>query len=277
MKPLWKGAISFGLVNIPVGLYSATQRTRTIDLTLLRDSDHSRIRYKKVAEADGREVPLEHIVKGYEYERNRYVALSREDFARVQIKSNQLVDIQEFVQSSDIDPRLYDTPYFLAPEKGGDKAFVLLRQALEQTGLAGVAKVVIRPPREHLALLKPLDGLLLLQTLHFADELRNSAELRPPQAELANQELDMAVSLINTMTAKWKPGEFHDEYRAALLQLVEEKVRTGGKAVRAPKAAPAAKGQIIDLVDLLQQSLGKTGQAPARKAPRRSPPRRKAA
>src|SRR5512138_200717 len=172
MRPLWKGSISFGLVNIPVGLYSAINRQKTIDLDLLRDSDHSRIRYKKVAEADGEEVPLEHIVKGYEYEKGSYVVLKPEDFQRVQIKTNQTVDIKEFVNLADIQPRFFDQPYFLAPEKNGAKAYVLLKTALEKTGLAGIAKVVIRPPREHLALLKPLDGVLMLETLHFADELR---------------------------------------------------------------------------------------------------------
>ncbi len=163
MRPLWKGSISFGLVNIPVGLYSAINRQEAIDLDLLRDSDHSRIRYRKVAEADGQEVPLEHIVKGYEYEKGSYVVLKPQDFERVEIKSSQMVDIKEFVKLDDIDPRFFNQPYFLAPEKNGTKAYVLLKTALEKTGLAGVAKVVIRPPREHLALLKPVDGILLLE------------------------------------------------------------------------------------------------------------------
>src|SRR5579859_1024810 len=160
MRPLWKGTISFGLVSIPVGLYSAVQPRATIDLDLLRDSDLSRIRYRKVAEADGKEVPKEHIVKGYEYEKGRYVVLNEEDFKRVDIKSTQTVDIQEFVNLAEIDPRFFDQPYFLAPERAGAKAYVLLRTALEQTGLVGISKVVIRPPREHLAALKPLAGVL---------------------------------------------------------------------------------------------------------------------
>ena len=129
MRPLWKGAISFGLVNIPVGLYSAIQHRATVDLDLLRDSDHSQIRYKKVSEADGKEVSKEHIVKGYEYERGRYVVLAPDDFQRVQIKSNQTVDIREFVKLADIEPQFFDTPYFLAPEKGGGKAYVRAMQA----------------------------------------------------------------------------------------------------------------------------------------------------
>ena len=259
MRPLWKGAISFGLVNIPVGLYSATNRQRTIDLDMLRDSDHSRIRYKKVAEADGKEVPLEHIVKGYEYEKGNYVVLKPEDFARVQIKSNQTVDIKEFVNLKDIDPRFFDQPYFLAPEKNGAKAYVLLKTALEKTGLAGIAKVVIRPPREHLALLKPIDGVLMLETLHFADELRSPAELPKPHAEIGQKELDMALSLVNTMADEWDPAKFHDEYHEALMQIIEQKINAGSKSLPAAKGQAKGPDKIIDLVDLLQESLGKKG------------------
>jgi DNA end-binding protein Ku len=258
MRPIWKGSISFGLVNIPVGLYSATNREKSIDLDMLRDSDHSRIRYKKVAEADGKEVPLEHIVKGYEYEKGNYVVLTPDDFQRVQIKSNQTIDIREFVKLEDIDPRFFDQPYFLAPEKNGAKAYVLLKTALEKTGLAGVAKVVIRPPREHLAVLKSLDGLLMLETMHFADELRDPAELPKPQAEVGQKELDMALSLVNTMADEWDPAKYQDEYRGSLMEIIDKKVKAGGKGLPAPKGQPKGPERIIDLVDLLQESLGQT-------------------
>src|SRR3954469_9021307 len=185
MRPLWKGTISFGLVSIPVGLYSGTKQSATIDLDLLRDTDQSHIRYKKVAEADGKEVPAEHIVKGYEYEKGKYVILTPEDYQRVAIKSNQTVDIREFVNLADVEPQYFDTPYYLAPEKGGAKAYSLLHSVLVETGLAGVAKVVIRPPREHLAILKPYEDILILETMHFADELRDPAELKPPAASVA--------------------------------------------------------------------------------------------
>jgi len=243
-----------------VGLYPATSQKARLDLDLLRDTDHSHIRYKKVAEADGKEVPREHIVKGYEYEKDRYVVLTDEDFKRVQIESNQTVDIREFVKLSDIDPRFFDTPYFLGPLKGGAKAYELLRLALEQSGLAGVAKVVIRPPREHLAVVKPLDGVLVLETLHFADELRDTSEVKPPKAEVGEKELDMALTLVKTMTDKWNPEKYHDEYRESLIKVIEEKVKTGGKALPAPKSkGPPAQTGVIDLVSLLQQSLGRSG------------------
>ena len=276
MRPLWKGAISFGLVNIPVGLYPATSRSPTVDLDLLRDSDHSRIRYKKVAEADGQEVPKEHIVKGYQYEKDRYVVLEPADFAQVQIKSNQTVDIKEFVKLDSVDPRYFDQPYFLIPEKRGAKAYVLLRTALEQTGLAGVAKVVIRPPREHLALLKPLDGVLVMETLHFADELRDPKELETPSASVAQKELDMAISLVKTMTDKWKPDKYHDEYRDSLMTVIEAKIKTGGKKQPVSKRQEKAPDKIIDLVSLLQESIGRDKSRKPKRA-RHAMPQRKAA
>ncbi len=259
MRPLWKGSISFGLVNIPVGLYPATSRTSTIDLDLLRDSDHSRIQYRKVAAEDGKEVPKEHIVKGYEYERGQYVVLTPADFERVQIKSNQMVDIREFVNADDVEPRFYDTPYFLAPEKGGAKAYVLLRTALEKSRLAGVAKVVIRPPREHLALVRPLSKVIMMQTLHFKDELREPGELEIPEAQVGEKELDMAMSLVKTMSGEWDSAKYHDEYREHLMKLIEEKIASGERELPAPKGRKAAPaGKVIDLVSLLQQSIGQT-------------------
>jgi DNA end-binding protein Ku len=278
MRPLWKGSISFGLVNIPIGLYSAVSSKQTVDLDLLRDSDHSRIRYRKVAEADGQEVPSEHIVKGYEYEKGQYVVISPEDFQRVQIKSSQVVEIREFVKVEDVDTRFYQKPYFLAPEKTGARAYVLLRMALEQTGLAGIAKVVIRPPREHLSLLKPLNGLLLLQTLHFADELRDPAQLQIPLAEVGGKELDMALSLVKTMEDKWEPEKYRDEYRDCLMKVIEEKAAAGGKELPAPKPPKAPKeGKVVDLVELLQKSIGQTEKKPSPKKAKSRSPHRKAA
>jgi DNA end-binding protein Ku len=240
MRPLWKGAISFGLVNIPVSLYSATQSKQKVDLAMLRDSDHSRIRYKRVAEADGKEVPWEHIVKGYEYEKGEYVVLEPEDFKRVQLKSNQMVEIKEFVDLEEIDTRYFDEPYFLAPERQGAKAYSLLHDALVQSGKVGIAKVVIRPPREHLAAVRPVDGTLMLELLHFADELRDPKELDIPKAETGKKELDM--------------------------NLIEEKIKAGGKKL-APVKAGEKPTPVIDLVSILQQSIAKAAEGPTRKKP----------
>jgi DNA end-binding protein Ku len=279
MRPLWKGAISFGLVNIPVGLYAAINRKSAVSLELLRDSDHSRIRYKKVAEADGLEVPKEHIVKGFEYEKDNYVVLTNDDLQRVQIKSNQLVEIKEFVKVEEMEPWFFDEPYFLAPEKGGDKAYALLRLVLEKTRLAGVSKVVIRPPREHLALVKSLDGVLVLETMHFANELRDPGELHVPKAQVGEKEVDMALSLVKAMTDRWDSKKYHDEYRESLMQLIEQKLKTGGRKVPAPPTAKGPPGKVIDLVSLLEQSIRKSEKAPKSKPSKRArrAPQRKAA
>lgn len=242
---------------------------------MLRDSDHSRINYKYIAEADGKEVPREHIVKGYEYEKDRFVVLTEDDFKKVDIKSSQVVEIREFVKLADVEPRFFNEPYFLAPAKSGAKAYSLLRATLEQTGLGGVSKVVIRPPREHLALIKALDKMLVLETLHFADELRDAEELPLVEGSVSPKEMQMALSLVKTMTSEWDPEEYRDEYREALLKLIEQKVKAG--AIPAPKRQGApATGKVIDLAELLQKSLGKAEKAP-RKAPRHKPPHRKAA
>lgn len=260
MRPLWKGSISFGLVNIPVTLYPATRSAKKVSFDMLRDSDHSRIHYKRVAEKDGKEVDWSHIVKGYEYEKNRYAVLDEDDFKRISIKSNQMVDIREFVNLSDIDPRFFEEPYFLAPEKGGAKAYTLLREALERSGKAGVAKVVIRPPREHLAVVKPLDGVLMLELMHFADELRDSSELKVPSQSVGQKELDMALSLINNMAGRWEPQKYHDEYREALMDLIAEKIKARGKKLPPPKKlSKSTESKVIDLVSILQESLAQAG------------------
>src|SRR3954470_23352795 len=218
MRAIWKGSISFGLVNIPVGLYSATRSSEQVKFHMLRKGDHSPIKYKRVAEADGKEVPWENIVKGYEYEKGEFVVLDDEDFERVKIASNQTVDIKEFVKLDEIDPMFFDQPYFLAPEKGGDKAYTLLRDALEKSGKVGIAKVVIKT-REHLAAVKPLGKALVLELMHFADELADPNELNLPSIEPGKKELAMAEQLINSMKEKWQPEKWKDEYREAVAKL----------------------------------------------------------
>src|SRR5436190_2397403 len=204
MRPIWKGAISFGLVNIPVGLYSATKSSEKIKFRMLRARDQSPIKYKRVAEADEKEVPWEEIAKGYEYEKGEFVVLTKDDFDKVNVDSNQTVDIREFVDLADIDPMFFDEPYFLAPEKGGDKAYALLRDSLQETGKVGIAKVVIKT-REHLAAVKPLGQALVLELMHFPDELADPSELNLPTTEPGKKELTMAQQLITSMSDKWEP------------------------------------------------------------------------
>jgi DNA end-binding protein Ku len=254
MRPIWKGTISFGLVNIPIALYPAT-RKEELRFRLLRKSDLSPVNYKRVAEKDGREVPWEEIVKGYEYEKGKYIVLKDEDFQRVDLEATQTVDIQDFVEIEEIDPMFFYKPYYLEPQKGGDKAYVLLRNALQDTDKVGIAKVVIKT-RQYLAGVKPEGDALILELMHFAEELADPKQLHvPKKLELGKRELDMAKALVRSMSAKWDPAKYHDDYREALMEVIEEKVESGGKEIeekRKPKKAPT---KVIDLVSVLQRSL----------------------
>jgi DNA end-binding protein Ku len=253
-RAIWKGSISFGLVNIPIGLYPAT-RKEEFKFRLLRKSDLSPVNYKRVAEKDGKEVPWDQIVKGYEYEKGKYVVLKEEDFQRVDLEATQTVDIQDFVDLEEIDPIFFYKPYYLEPQKGGDKAYALLRDSLEQKKKVGIAKVVIKT-REYLAGVKPEDGALVLELMHFVDQLADTSKLNiPRKVDVGKRELHMATALIDGMSAKWHPEKYKDEYREALIKVIEEKVGAGGKEIeKKPKKAPKPT-KVIDLVKVLQQSL----------------------
>ncbi len=260
MRAIWKGSISFGLVNIPIALYPATRR-EDLKFRLLRAKDLSPVNYKRVAEVDGKEVPWDEIVKGYEYEKGKYVVLKDEDFQRVDLEATQTVDIQDFVDEEEIDPMFFYKPYYLEPQKGGDKAYVLLRDALEDSKKVGIAKVVIKT-RQYLAGVKAEDGVLVLELMHFAEELAEADKLHvPKKIEPGKREMNMAKSLIDSMSAKWNPEKYRDDYREALMEVIEEKVEAGGKEIgEKPKKAPKPT-KVIDLVSVLQQSLEKTGGA----------------
>ncbi len=263
MRAIWKGTISFGLVSIPIALYAAI-RTNDLKFRLLRKSDLSPVQYKRVAEVDGKEVEWEEIVKGYEYEAGQFVVLTDEDFERVEVASTQSVDIMDFVQMDEIDPRFFDKPYFMEPQKGGDKAYVLLREAIKKSGRVGIAKVVIKT-RQHLAAVKAQDKLLVLELMHFAQELADAGELRAPEGEqLSKKELDMAQTLVSQMEDRWEPQKYRDDYRESLMKLIEEKARKGVEALPTHGKGPRQPTKVIDLVRVLQQSLAET-KAPGRK------------
>ncbi|MBV9463833.1 MAG: Ku protein [Verrucomicrobiae bacterium] len=258
MRAVWKGSISFGLVNIPIALYPAT-RHEELHFRLLRKADLSPVNYKRVAEADGKEVPWDEIVKGYEYEKGKFVVLSEEDFKRVDVEATQTVDITDFVELDEINPMFFYKPYFLEPQKGGDKAYSLLRDVLKQTGKVGIAKVVIKT-RQYLAAVKPQGDTLVLELMHFADELMDATQLNLPKAKASagKKELEMARSLVEGMTDKWDPEKYKDDYREAMMGLIEKKVESGGKEISAPQAKGRKPTNVIDLVSVLQQSLAKT-------------------
>ena len=257
-RAIWKGSISFGLVNIPIALYPATKREE-LKFRLLRKTDLSPVNYKRVAEKDGKEVPWDQIVKGYEYEKGKYVVLQDEDFQRVDIEATQTVDIQDFVELDEIDPIFFYKPYYLEPQKGGDKVYALLRDALKDSKKVGVAKVVIKT-REYLASVKPEDGALVLELMHFADELADTSKLHIlKKVEVGKREMDMAKALIGSMSTKWNPEKYHDDYREALMEVIEEKVEAGGKEIEEKPRQARKPTKVIDLVSVLQKSLEETG------------------
>ena len=255
MRPIWKGSISFGLVYIPVAVYPAT-REEKLSFRQLRSTDLSPIKYKKVAEADAKEVAADQIVKGFEYERGRYIVLKDEDFEKVRIESTHSIDITDFVEVEQIDPKFFYKPYFLEAQKGGEKAYAVLHKALSGTGKIGIAKVVISN-REHLAAVKP-DGLfLILELMHFASEILSAEILKNGSTTaVGDKELKMAQALIEGMSVPWEPEKYQDEYRTALLEIIEQKAKN--KQIPGKPAPAPAPTNVVDLVKVLQESLSRT-------------------
>ncbi len=257
MRAIWKGSISFGLVNIPIALYPAT-RKEDLKFRLLRAADHSPVNYKRVAEKDGREVPWDQIVKGYEYEKGKFVVLGEKDFQRVDLEATQTVDIQDFVDVDEIDPMYFYKPYYLEPQKGGDKAYTLLREALADGKKVGIAKVVIKT-RQYLAGVKASKQALVLELMHFAEELSDPGKLNVPKSlEVGKREKEMAKALVDSMSSKWDPEQYHDDYREALMEVIEEKVESGGKEIEEKPKEKKPSTKVIDLVAVLQESLAKS-------------------
>ena len=269
MRALWKGSIGFGLVNIPVSLFPATRREE-LKFRLLRRSDLSPINYKRIAEVDGKEVPWDQIVKGYEYEKDKFVVLKEEDFARVDVEATQTVDIINFVKIDNVDPLLFHKPYYLEVRKGGDKAYVLLRDALAETRKIAIAKVVIRA-RQHLAAVKPQKKGLILELMHFPEELLDTTEFKtPPGKSVRKTEIQMAKQLIETMSSRWDPRQYSDEYKEAVEKMIEKKIRSGGKSAAGP-AKKKHPTNVVDLASVLKQSLReKAGERKSEKATQKS-------
>jgi DNA end-binding protein Ku len=269
MRAIWKGSISFGLVNIPIALYPAT-RKEELKFRLLRAKDHSPVNYKRVAEKDGKEVPWEQIVKGYEYEKGKFVVLNEKDFQRVDLEATQTVDILDFVDLDEIDPMYFYKPYYLEPQKGGDKAYVLLREALADGRKVGIAKVIIKT-RQYLAGVKALKHALVLELMHFAEELADAEKLNvPKKLEIGKREKDMAEALVKSMTSKWDPEKYHDDYREALMEVIEEKVESGGEELEEKPKPKKESTKVIDLVAVLQESLAKAQGAKKKSGPKRT-------
>lgn len=250
MKTVWRGMISFGMVNIPVSLYNAT-RKKTVSFKQLRQSDYSRINYKKVAN-DGAEVSQAEIAKGYEIAPDRYVVVTEAEMEAVTPKASRVIDIADFVKLSQIDPRHYDSSYYLAPEPGAGKAYALLLEALKQTDSVGVAKFVLRS-KEYLAAIRPVGEALTLSTMLFADEIVPVAELTDlmPDVQPTEKELAMAKLLIESQLTEFEPEKYKNEYHAAVMALIDSKAEQ--EAIITKPAAQAAP--VIDIMAAIEASL----------------------
>jgi DNA end-binding protein Ku len=292
-RSMWKGAISFGLVTIPVAVYPATEE-KTLRFNQLHDDDMGRVRNKRVCEKCGQEITFEHIVKGYEYEKDHYAVMTDDDFDAVPLESSRAIDIVQFVDLEEIDPVYYKKSYYLIPDQTGAKAYSLLREAMSQDNKVGIAKVSFRD-KEHLAALRFRDNAFVLETMYWPDEIRE-AEFGDVNVEVnvRAQELEMARQLIANLTADWSPEIFTDEYREALLKIVEAKI-TGEEIQVVASQAPA---KVVDLMEALKASVaaakkqlggsakpsgagggsaGAKKKAPARKSAARKPVARKKA
>lgn len=261
-RSLWKGAISFGLVHIPVEMYPATTE-HALDLTMLDKRDFSPVGFKRYNKGNDKEVAWDDIVKGYEYSDGDYVVLSEEDLRAANPEKTGAIDILAFVDAAEVPLLYYETPYYLAPGKGGDKVYALLRETLRKTGKIGIATVVIRV-KQHLAALLCVGDVIVMNTLRYADEIRATDELNIPaasskKAAVTDKEVKMAMALVEGMSEDWAPEQYHDTYREDVLALVEKKVKAKQtKTITAPDkpARAASSSNVVDLVALLQQSLG---------------------
>jgi DNA end-binding protein Ku len=274
-RAIWTGSIDFGLVTIPVKLHPA-EVSNDMDFDLLDKRDFSRVRYKRVNEKTGEEVPWEDIVKGYEYEKGEYVAVSDEDFVEANVEATQSIPITGFVDRQAISPLYFDKPYYLEPLKNGRRAYALLREVLRRSEKVGIAKVVIRS-RQHLAALLVEGPVLVVNLLRFAHELRDLSALDVPadsarSAAVSPQELKMAERLVEAMVSEWDPQKYRDDYHEDLLKLIDKKVKSGHtKALPAAQRPPRpqAKGKVVDIMHLLRESVNKAGKSAEERARRR--------
>ena len=249
---IWSGAINFGLVTIPVKLFTAV-KTDDLSFNMLHKKDEGRIKYERVCSVDGKPVPWDEIVKGYEYEKGQYVVLTDEDFAKVNPEATQSVDIVEFVELDKINPMYFDKPYYLEPTKQGRHAYALLREALAGSNRVAIARVVIRT-KEYIAAVKPIDDALVLELMHWANEIVPATTLELPGGEkLPEKEMQMARMLIDTMSVdEFEPEKFNNNYHDQLLTMIE--ARAAGKELPKAKKAPA-RSKVVNLMDVLAQSL----------------------
>jgi DNA end-binding protein Ku len=251
MRAIWTGAISFGLVNIPVKLYSGSE-SHSLNFDMLRKGDHCPVQYKRVCKADGKEIPWEDIVKGIKYEDGDYVIIEKDDFEKANVKKTKTIDLIDFVKETEVNTIFYEKPYYLEPDKNGEKPYALLREALRKSKKVGIASFVLRN-REHIAVVKPHDQALLLNQLRYHDEIRSVEELSLPGSEIIKEnEIKLALSLIDQLTSKFNPENYSDTYIEDLKKIIEAKAK--GRKPKAKGKAPQPTN-VIDMMDLLKKSL----------------------
>ena len=267
-RAMWKGAIAFGLVNIPVELYSATRDHRP-KFRLLHAKDESPVHYERVCQSEGKPVGWEDLVKGYEYEKGQFVVLTKDDFKTAALEKTKTVDILDFVDPKEVDERYFETPYYLQPGKGADRAYALIREAIRDSGKIGVAKIILRDA-QHLAALEVIGDALVLTMMRFADELADLGDFRfPKTGDIRAAELKMAKQLVESLSAKWEPEKYTDEYRDNLMRIIKGKLK--GKTPRLKERETPQQAEVIDLMARLRASLegtarkGKTARKPAAK------------
>jgi DNA end-binding protein Ku len=278
-RPIWKGHVSFGLVSVPVMLHSLEQRG-DLSFHLIDSRDAARVRYQRVNDETGEEVPWDSIVKGYEYDDGRYVLLSDEELQHASVEMTRTIEIERFVDLSEINVQYFERPYVLVPAREGEKGYALLREAISDSGKAGIATVVIRT-RQYLAALVANDDALMLELLRYKQELRDVKEFELPSRDLrrinvTKKEIDLAKQLIEGMTTQWKPTEYHDEYRDVLMKLIDNKIKSGKTEVieEGDDTASADEPGTINFMDVLKKSLA--GQT-TRRGRKQATPRKRAA
>ncbi len=268
-RGIWSGSISFGLLQIPVALYSAEQRSEEVHFRMLDKKDLSPIRFDRVNASTGRKVEWKDIVKGYEYEPDTFVVLDQEDLARANVKATQTIDIQDFVPRGDIDPEFFETPYWVAPQRRASKAYALLRDALEKKKAVAIATFVLRT-REHLVALMPVGDAILLEVLRFGHELRTEKDVPLPKEEqsASARELAMAEQLVESMMSKWDPSKYKDRYYSDVMAIIEEKAKHGKTKEHHAKVRGEVATDVVDLLDLLKKSVAHKGPGPKKAHPR---------
>jgi DNA end-binding protein Ku len=265
-RSIWKGAISFGLVNIPVELHTAVRSESRISFRQLHKKDNATIKYERVCTKEEKPVPWDEIVKGYEYSKGKYVVLDDEDFRAAAIESTKTIDIQDFVKEDQIDPRFFETPYYMVPQKGGEKAYALLREAIRKTGMVGIGMVTMRTNAQHLVAIKVVEDALVMEIMRYADELVDTSSFTfPPAENVRPPELQMAEQLVGTLAGEFQPEKYADTYRENLMRIINAKLK--GKKIAVEEPAEPEATNVIDLMSRLQESLAQGKKKRTKAAP----------